>query len=381
MRAVFAGGGTAGHVEPALATADALARAVPDAQITMVGTERGLETRLVPERGYELDLIPPVPMPRRPTPDLLRLPLRMRAAVAATVEILRHRRADVVVGFGGYVALPAYLAARKLGLPIVIHEANARPGLANRIGARFTSHVAAAPSAAPRMNQAEVVGIPLRTSISRLDRQASRSEAMDHFHLDPGRVTLLVFGGSQGARRLNDGIAGALDALLDSRTQVLHAVGPAHADSDGQDDAERDGYHRLPYIDRMDLAYAAADLVVSRAGAITCAEVSAVGLPAIYVPLPHGNGEQRFNALPAVEAGGGHLVADDSFTPEWVIENVASLLRNSQRLAEMGSAAATLGHRDADDRLAEMIRRAAHGTEKTHRPSYGSGEQGERGGS
>src|SRR5690606_21789408 len=137
VHVVLAGGGTAGHVEPALATADALRQSDPAVRVVLLGTERGLETRLVPERGYELALIPPVPLPRRPTLDVARLPWRLRRAVGDAREVLRSRRADVVVGFGGYVALPAYLAARRAGVPIVVHEANARPGLANRIGARL----------------------------------------------------------------------------------------------------------------------------------------------------------------------------------------------------------------------------------------------------
>lgn len=355
MRAVLAGGGSAGHISPALATADALRRAVPDVEITMLGTERGLETRLVPERGYELALIPPVPLPRRPTLDFLRLPARIRAAVTETSDVLSQRGADVVVGFGGYVSLPAYLAARRDGVPIVIHEANAKPGLANRIGARFTPHVAVAQSAAGKLPGATVVGIPLRRSVTSLDRAALRADAQEFFKLDRDRPTLLVFGGSQGAQRINRAVDGAAEALIDARAQVLHAVGPANADAI----APRKGYRPVPYIDRMDLAYAAADLVLCRAGANTCAEIAAVGLPAVYVPLPHGNGEQRFNAVPVVDAGGGLLVADDDLTSSWLVQNVRPLLGDHDRLAEMGRAAATLGHRDADDQLVSMIRRAS----------------------
>lgn len=299
MRVVLAGGGTAGHIEPALATAEAIRRADASAQVVLLGTERGLEVRLVPERGYELALIPPVPMPRRPTPELLRLPLRVRAAVRETAAVLHERRAEVVVGFGGYVALPAYLAARRVGVPIVVHEANAKPGLANRLGARFTSHVAVATPAID-LPHAQHVGIPLRRSIAVLDRSATRAEARAFFGLDPDRPTLFAFGGSQGARRINEAVAGALEQLLAAGFQVLHAVGGANADTV----RARPGYVPLPYVDRMDLAYAAADLAVCRAGAITCAELAAVGLPAVYVPLPHGNGEQRFNAVPTTEAGG-----------------------------------------------------------------------------
>lgn len=354
MRAVLAGGGTAGHIEPALATADALRRDDPRTEITMLGTERGLEVRLVPERGYRLALIPPVPLPRRPTTELFGLPGRVRAAVAEAAAILQERQADVVVGFGGYVALPAYLAARRLRVPIVVHEANAKPGLANRLAARFTEFVAVA-TPSIKLPHAHHVGIPLRRSISTLDRAAARGAARASFGLDEDQPTLLVFGGSQGARRINAAVTGALDSITEPGTQVLHAVGAANADLV----QSRPGYHPVPYIDRMDLAYAAADLAVCRAGAITCAELAAVGLPAVYVPLPHGNGEQRFNAEPTVAAGGGLLVADEALTPEWLTLHVVPLIADTHRLTAMSASAATLGRRDADDRLVDMIRRAA----------------------
>ena len=307
MRVVLAGGGTAGHVEPALATADALRRHDPTVDITALGTDRGLERRLVPERGYELVLIPAAPLPRRPSADLLRLPALVRRAVDDTARILRERRADVVVGFGGYVALPAYLAARRLRVPIVVHEANARPGLANRVGARLTHHVAVA-SPQIRLPHAEHIGIPLRRPVATLDRAAERPRARAMFALRPDLPTVLAFGGSQGARRINQAMAEAAGALSAAGVQVLHAVGAGNDEVPAIWGAVP--YVVEPYLDRMELAYAAADLAVCRAGAVTCAEVAAVGLPAVFVPLPHGNGEQRLNAEPLVAAGAAML-----FTP------------------------------------------------------------------
>lgn len=359
VHVVIAGGGTAGHVEPALATADALRRWDPSVGITAFGTERGLETRLVPERGYELALIPPVPLPRRPTLDLVRLPGRVRRAVMDAAAVLRDREADVVVGFGGYVALPAYLAARRVDVPIVVHEANARPGLANRVGARMTRHVATATPDSPLRNAVHV-GIPLRRSIAILDRDAVRANALAFFGLEPDRPTLLVFGGSQGARRINQAMAGAAAELSRSGVQVLHAVGAGNEDV-VTPPGEGPPYVVRGYLDRMDLAYAAADLAVCRAGAMTCAELAAVGLPAIYVPLPHGNGEQRLNAAPLVQAGGGLIVDDAGLTPGWVRDHVPSLMADGERLAVMSKAAATFGRRDADTRLVRMIEQAAQG--------------------
>ena len=293
VHVVLAGGGTAGHVEPALAVADALRARDPEIGITALGTARGLENTLVPARGYHLALISPVPIPRRPSLDLVRVPGRLRAAVAEVSDVLRRTEADVVVGFGGYVAGPAYLAARRLHVPLVVHEANARPGLANRLGARLTPWVAeAVPGALPH---ARYVGVPLRPAVAHLDRAARRAEARARFGLDPDLPTLLVSGGSQGSQRLNDAAAGASAALGAAGVQVLHASGPAHQVSVDRGAADPP-YVVVPYLERMDLAYAAADLMLCRAGAMTCAELAAVGLPAVYVPLPIGNGEQRLNA-------------------------------------------------------------------------------------
>jgi len=358
MHIVIAGGGTAGHIEPALALADALRRRDPTIGITALGTDRGLDTRLVPARGYELALIPPVPIPRRPGLALLRTPGRLRAAVRAAADVLRTHDTDVLVGFGGYVAGPAYLAARRLGVPIVVHEANPRPGWANRLGARFTRHVAVSFPGTP-IAHGQYVGLPIRQAIATLDRAARRSEARSAFGLDPDRPTLLVTGGSQGARRLNDAASGAAGELAAAGVQVLHATGANNTVAAVPRTAGAPPYVLVPYLDRMDLAYAAADLALCRAGANTVSEMAAVGLPAAYVPLPIGNGEQELIARPVVEAGGGLLVADADCTPEWVRVTLTPLLADAARLATMGANAARFGRRDADERLADLVLAAA----------------------
>jgi UDP-N-acetylglucosamine--N-acetylmuramyl-(pentapeptide) pyrophosphoryl-undecaprenol N-acetylglucosamine transferase len=359
VHVVVAGGGTAGHVEPALALADALRRLDPSIGITALGTAAGLEARLVPARGYALAEIPRVPLPRRPTPDLLRVPGRLLGAVRRTGAHLDRVGADVVVGFGGYVALPAYLAARRRGTPIVVHEANARAGLANKVGARLTRHVVAAVDGTG-LPHAQVLGIPLRQQISTLDRAARRAEARAAFGLGDGPV-LVVTGGSQGARRINAAVTGAARDLAAAGVQVLHLTGPKQADAVTAElgAGAPASHHVLAYADRMDLVYAAADLVLCRAGAMTCAELSAVGLPAVYVPLPIGNGEQALNARPVVDAGGGLLVADATLDAGWLREHVLPLLQDGPRLAAMGERAATLGHRAADVALAGLVVRAA----------------------
>ena len=362
MHVVLAGGGTAGHIEPALALADALRRRDAQIGITALGTARGLETRLVPARGYELALIAPVPLPRRLSPGLIGVPRRVAGAVAETGRLLDRVGADVVVGFGGYVAAPAYLAARRRGIPIVVHEANARPGLANRLGARLTRHVVVS-TADSTLRGAVFLGLPLRRSIATLDRAALRTKARAEFGLDPEAPALLVTGGSQGARRINDAAAGAAHALTRAGVQVLHATGPAQS---VQVTTSPGGapYVVVPYLDRMDLAYAAADLALCRAGAMTVAELTAVGLPVAYVPLPIGNGEQRLNADPVVRVGGGLMVADAECTPAWVEATVLPLLLDPGRRSAMSAAAAALGRRDADETLADLVLSVAAGARR-----------------
>ncbi|WP_218828501.1 MULTISPECIES: undecaprenyldiphospho-muramoylpentapeptide beta-N-acetylglucosaminyltransferase [unclassified Rhodococcus (in: high G+C Gram-positive bacteria)] len=366
---VVAGGGTAGHIEPALAVADALRVLDPTVTVTALGSSRGLETTLVPARGYALELIPPVPLPRKPTVDLLKLPLRVVRSVRRTREIFAAVEADVLVGFGGYVALPAYLAARGRlfgrggRIPVVIHEANARAGIANKVGARSAQRVLAAVAgsgiAARGAVDADVIGIPVRPTITELDRAAVRAEARAHFGLPEKGPVLLVFGGSQGARSLNDAVSGAAAALADAGISVLHAHGPKNSLDVEQRNPDAP-YVARPYIDRMDLAYAAADLAICRSGAMTVAEVSATGLPAVYVPLPHGNGEQELNARPVVDAGGGILVSDATLTEQYVSETVVALLADTERIATMSRAAAGAGHKGAAAAVAQIVLDTAH---------------------
>jgi UDP-N-acetylglucosamine--N-acetylmuramyl-(pentapeptide) pyrophosphoryl-undecaprenol N-acetylglucosamine transferase len=362
MRVVLAGGGSAGHIEPALALADALRRADPDAEITCLGTERGLETRLIPLRGYPLELIPAVPMPRTVTPKLLTVPGRLAGAINTAAGVLDRTRAQVVVGFGGYVATPAYLAARRRKVPIVVHEANPRPGIANRLGAKFTTHVFTGHPDA-QLRNAKYIGIPIRREIAELDRLAVGDKARAHFGLRPDLPVLLVTGGSQGARSLNEAVFGAAGWLWDAGVQVLHVIGPRNG-ADAPTTATGVPYVATPYVDRMDLAYAAADFALCRAGAMTCAEMTAVGLPAAYVPLPIGNGEQRLNAVPIVQRGGGMLVNDADLTPEWIRDTLLPVLVNIDQVADMSEAAASLGRGDADRWLAEAVIEVVQGKDR-----------------
>jgi UDP-N-acetylglucosamine--N-acetylmuramyl-(pentapeptide) pyrophosphoryl-undecaprenol N-acetylglucosamine transferase len=355
MNVLLAGGGTAGHVSPLLALADRLVGDDPDTGVLALGTPTGIEARLVPARGYPLYEIPRVPLPRRISRRALRLPVELSEAVRMSRQAIEQIHADVVVGFGGYVAAPAYLAARRARVPIVVHEQNSRPGFANRLGARLTTRVAVSFPDTP-LRHAVRTGLPLRAEISGLDRAAVGPSARAAFGLDPERLTLLVFGGSLGAQRLNDLVPLVASELFERGVQVLHICGAGKGfDPPGANPS----YVVQEYVDRMDLAYAAADVVVGRAGANTVSEITALGLPAVFVPLPVGNGEQRLNAAPVVAAGGGLMIDDAALSTSWLHAHLLPLLADPTRREQMGRAAARFGRLDADRLLADLVRSAA----------------------
>ncbi|WP_373301686.1 undecaprenyldiphospho-muramoylpentapeptide beta-N-acetylglucosaminyltransferase [Promicromonospora soli] len=371
---VLAGGGTAGHVNPLLAVADEVRRREPGARVLALGTTTGLEAELVPARGYELRPIPRVPMPRRPSPDLLRLPGRLAAAVKAAEDAIDEIDAQAVIGFGGYVATPAYLAARRRGVPIVIHEQNARPGLANRLGARWAARVGLTFAGTP-LRGGVLTGLPLRQAIAALvqareaDAAGVRARAAAELGLDPTLPTLVVTGGSLGALNLNRAVSGAAAQVLAAGAQVLHLTGKGKADEVRETVAAVDGrrYQVREYLEQMELAYAVADLVVCRSGAGSVAELAALGIPAVYVPLPIGNGEQRLNATPLVQAGGGLLVDDADLTPGWVSREVPTLLADRERLGVMAKAARSAGTSDGAARVVDLVEQAVRsaGTDTT----------------
>jgi UDP-N-acetylglucosamine--N-acetylmuramyl-(pentapeptide) pyrophosphoryl-undecaprenol N-acetylglucosamine transferase len=327
----------------------------------VLGTKEGLEARLVPARGYELLTVARLPFPRRLDSGAFRFPRGFRAAVHEVRTMIRERGVDVVVGFGGYAAAPAYIAAWREKVPLVVHEANAKPGIANRLGSMVTPFVGVAFSGT-KLRGARLVGMPLRREVERLDRAGTRAEAMRYFDLDPERPVLLVTGGSLGARRINQTVSQAVALILGAGWQVVHIAGGKHEVTD----PNLAGYRLLAYCDRMELAMAVADLAVARSGAATVSEFSAVGVPAVYVPYPVGNGEQRFNAADAVAVGGALLVDDAEFTPDWVREVLVPLLRDRALIAEMAAVVTGVGILDGADRTVDLVDRAvAHGAAST----------------
>lgn len=348
---LLAGGGTAGHVNPLLSLADEISNREPDARVFVLGTREGLEARLVPDHGYELLTIERLPFPRKINAYALSFPLKFAAAVRGVQQILKSKRIDVVVGFGGYVSAPAYVAANRTKVPLVIHEANALPGIANRRAAKTADAVGVA-FASTKLPNAEHVGMPLRKEIEQLLRHRDQKSARQHFGLDPETTTLLVTGGSLGAKRINDTIEASRKALSAAGIQVIHIVGD-RSDLAPVNDAD---FVRMHYCDRMDLAIAASDLAISRSGASTVSEFTAIGLPAIYVPYPVGNGEQKFNVADIASVGGAKLVADEDFDRAYVMNEVIPLASSTRMLAEMSQLAKANSISDGTSRLYELVR-------------------------
>jgi UDP-N-acetylglucosamine--N-acetylmuramyl-(pentapeptide) pyrophosphoryl-undecaprenol N-acetylglucosamine transferase len=359
VNVVLAGGGTAGHTSPLIAVAEELRVRDPQGSLVCVGTAKGLETRVIPKAGFELELIPPVPMPRHLGMDLVKVPFRLAGAVRAASGILSHAAADVVIGFGGYVSMPIYLAARRAHIPVVVHEQNALPGLANRVAARFASAVLTTFPDTP-LAGARQVGLPVRAAIAELaaeGRSVRRSTARAHFGLRDDLPVLLVSGGSSGARSINEATVAARDKLLAAGVQVMHVLGLKnfHDDRSVIDPATGAGYHPLAYVDDMASAYAAADLMLARSGAGTVVETAVVGLPAIMVPLTIGNGEQARNAAPLVAADAGVLVPDDALNADRLVNEVLPLITQPERLSAMGHAAEGIMPTDAAATIATVV--------------------------
>ena len=349
---LLAGGGTAGHVNPLLATAEEIQRTEQEATIIVLGTAEGLESRLVPAAGLELATIAKLPFPRALSAAAMTYPFRLARAVGDVRRLIRDRQVDVVVGFGGYASAPAYLAARAERIPIVVHEANAIPGIANKLGAGFTRFVGVTFAGTP-IAHATTVGMPLRREIAELDRDVKRSEARAFFGLD-SRPVLLVTGGSTGAARINSTVVASVSDIVAAGWQVIHTVGEARE----FENPGVAGYHPLPYCDRMDLALAIADVVVARAGSATVSELSGLGIPTVFVPYPVGNGEQVKNAADVVAAGGAVVCLDAEFTPEYVRSTLIPLLTNEHERSRMATAARSIGIRDGAARLAALVRTA-----------------------
>ena len=333
-KVILAGGGTAGHVEPALAVGQWLQKNRPEIVCEFVGTAEGLENQLVPSSGFVLHRIKKVPLPRGLSLRTLAWPFSFLQSVSQARKAIEG--AHVVVGFGGYVCASVYVAARLQKIPIVVHEANALPGWANRLGVKLGGQPIIAfeksRSAQSSWANAEIVGIPLRSAIVELSQaEASKREEIKlrkckEWGFVPHRPIVLVFGGSQGSQHINKVIAESRDLISRSGLQVIHGVGRENILP-----AAGDGYKAVHYFDDLPESYIASDLVISRSGAVTCHELSALGKYALLIPLDIGNGEQKFNGESLVAADAAAMVANREFTAGWLSTHILGLIEAGKK--------------------------------------------------
>ena len=362
---VVAAGGTAGHVYPGLAVADAIVRARPGARVTFIGTPRGIEKDAVAAAGYPIEMIEVMPLSRTLGPRRFLAPLSALASTSAARVLLGHLKPDVVVGMGGYVSLPVVVAARSRRLPVVQHEQNAIPGIANTVGARFSRRIAVTFEKTremfPARVEVRVLGNPLRERIASFDRAALRGEAMEALALEPERRTLLVMGGSLGAARLNDAVVSLVERWRDrADLQLLVSAGRVHGEELRARiaTATRGGallVRCVDYLDRVDYAYAAADVAFCRAGAATVMELAAVALPSVLVPYPYARANhQEANARALADAGGAEVVLDRDATADALGPALERMLEPAVR-ERMGAAARSFAKPAAATDLAAWV--------------------------
>jgi UDP-N-acetylglucosamine--N-acetylmuramyl-(pentapeptide) pyrophosphoryl-undecaprenol N-acetylglucosamine transferase len=358
---LIAAGGTGGHIFPGLALADAILAEEPSSRVAFVGTPRGLESTLIPKAGYQLHLVDMVPVANA---NKLRVPGALGRSIWQAGRLLKMHRADVAVGMGGYASAPLIVAARIKRVPSLVHESGAILGRANALAARFTPNVAYAfektEGKLPSSVHPRIVGMPLGPQFSTFDREVLRAEARSSFGIAEGKSALFVMGGSLGAAHLNE-LAVELAGHWKGRDDVAIVIkaGRDHADK-VEEALEKNGgasvARCISFFDRMDHAYAAADLALCRAGAGTVAEVAVTGLPSILVPYPYAiDDHQTLNAGALVRAGGALLIPDQELVPDRVQDVVEDLLFSPDRLAKMSEAARSVAHPRAAQELAAWV--------------------------
>jgi len=365
MKVLIAGGGTGGHVYPGIAVAEEFMRRLPDGEVVFVGGRRGLEAQAVPEAGFPIRFVLVQGLPRRKWwlwPGAL---IANAIGVVQALMLVLRERPDVVLGTGGYASGPVALAAVLTGRPLVLQEQNSVPGLANRWLARLAQevHLAFTESRAyfDRKDNLRITGNPVRTFILSGDR----GHGMRHFQLAEGRPTVFVFGGSRGAHRINEA---ALEAMrrLKGRVDVQFILQTGREDFESaRAVVEKEGLPArvMPFLKEIHLAYAAADLLVCRSGAMTLAEIAACGTPAILVPYPFAaHNHQQVNAENLVERGAATLIKDEELDGERLAKEIAHLLADRQLLRKMSAHARTFARLDAAERIVRSLERLSHPT-------------------
>lgn len=365
MKVLFTGGGTGGHIYPALALARYL-RDKQQAKILFVGTEKGMEKQIVPAEGFQLEIIPVVGLQRKVSLQFGRAFYLAASGVLAARRIMKKFQPDVVIGTGGYVAGPVVLAARLLGIPTIIHEQNAIPGLTNiwlsRLASRVCVSIAGSAKYFPRPQKIVLTGNPRATEAALARKLPPPTQPM----LDPNRPLLICSGGSLGAAKLNEAFTGCIEHVLASTSaEIVYITGNRYFDDITERLADYirlfpTRLHVLPYHPQMPQLMARAALMVSRAGATTLAELTALGIPAVLIPSPNvTNNHQEHNARSLSDCGAAILIREDQLTVEGLAVCLVELLSDAKRLTDMAGASKSVGIPDAALRMVSVVSQLA----------------------
>lgn len=364
MRILLTGGGTGGHIYPALAIAERLKELHPECEILYVGTQKGLENRIVPQRGIPFQTIAVEGLPRKISPALLKAVGRAAGGCMDARKIVKQFQPDLVVGTGGYVCGPVVLAARMRGIPAMIHEQNALPGVTNKILARFVNKILVNFQASEQYfvhkERICVTGLPVRQEVLHTERKAG----LAYFGFSADKTTLLVSGGSRGARSINRAMAKAYPELVKhSGLQILHLTGAVdyedtlHAIAAEKIDLK--AYPQIivkPYLDEMQYGLAAADFCVGRAGATFLAEITACGLPGILIPYPYAaENHQEYNAKALADQNAAVMMLDKELTGELLCQNIMDLYQQPEKRNRMAACARDAGKRDSLDFIVRLV--------------------------
>ncbi|MBO2007847.1 undecaprenyldiphospho-muramoylpentapeptide beta-N-acetylglucosaminyltransferase [Hymenobacter negativus] len=360
LRFIISGGGTGGHIFPAVAIANELRRRLPEAEILFVGANGRMEMTRVPEAGYKIVGLDITGLQRRLTPQNLMFPVRVFRSVRKAGKLIEEFRPDAVVGVGGYASAPVLLAATSRAIPSLIQEQNSYAGLVNKLLAKRVNKICVAYDGMEKFFPADklvLTGNPVRTEIA----SGNRVEAQRFFGLDPSKQTLLVIGGSLGARTLNQATAAALTHLREAGIQLLWQTGKLYFPEAQQQADQANGLHALEFIQRMDLAYAAADVVISRAGALSVSELCLTGKASILVPSPNvAEDHQTKNALALVSKGAAVLITDEH-APARLYDEALRLLADPERQQQLSTRVRELARPDATitivDELLKLVKR------------------------
>ncbi|MBO8136625.1 MAG: undecaprenyldiphospho-muramoylpentapeptide beta-N-acetylglucosaminyltransferase [Desulfotomaculum sp.] len=364
MRAIITGGGTGGHIYPALAVAEGIRKRYSNAELLYVGTNRGLESDIVPKAGYPFAVIDAAGFERKITLKNVKVLWQAGRGMRQAVKLIRRFKPDIVIGTGGYVCGPVVMAAAIQGIPTLIHEQNALPGITNRILSRFAAAVAVTFEDSikyfPSKTRVKLTGLPVRPEIF----SCNKEKAYNDFKFDNQKPVVLVFGGSRGARSINMAMVKVVKELQGSdRIQILHATGKVGY-QEYLDALRKEGISLVntgnitivPYLYNMQDALAVADLVVCRAGAATLAELTALGLPSILIPYPYAaENHQEYNARALSDRGAAIMIKDSELTGDLLLKKINYLLSSSKKLKEMAQESMRLGRPQALDDILDLI--------------------------